>query len=361
MNRKDIQLLNTLRGYPAVSILLPTHRSAPDNRQDPIRVKNLVRQAAERLLGEFSKREIEPLMARLEGLVQEIDYRHTLDGLALFVNRDQAHAFMLPFPLVERVVIDETFATRDLVFALNRSTRYWALSLSEQHTRLFEGMSDALSEVAVAPFPMKMEGPGATEALPGGKGVEKMTYLEEMRRQFFRHVDGALKPWLASDPLPLVVAGVERYLSLFGEVTAHGQAVAATVTGNHDRMTSHELAKAVWPAVEAAMADRRATLLQHLDNAMSTRNAVSGIGNAWRAAREGRADLLLVEAGFHYPAVVDESGLVLSPSDTAAAPGVIDDAVDEVIEMVLAKGGRVMFADDGALAAHQRIAMVVRY
>jgi hypothetical protein len=361
MNRKDIQLLNALRGYPAVSILLPTHRSAPDNRQDPIRVKNLVRQASERLLGEFSRREVEPLQARLEGLAQDVDYRHMLDGLALFANRDQAYSFTVPFPLEERVVIDETFATRDLVFALNRSTRYWALALSEQHTRLFEGLRDALTEVAVAPFPMKMEGPGGTEALPGARGVEKMTYLEELRRQYFRRVDAALKPWLASDPLPLVVAGVERHLSLFSEVTAHGPAVAATVAGNHDRMTPHEVAKAVWPAMEASVAQRRAVQLQHLEAAASARNAVSGIGEVWRAAREGRGDLLLVEAGFRFPAVVDESGLALSPAADRAAPGTIDDAVDEVIEMVLDKGGRVVFADDGTLASHQRIAMVLRY
>ena len=46
MNRHDIHLLQKIKGSPAVTITLPTHRTAPDNRQDPIRVKNLVKQAA---------------------------------------------------------------------------------------------------------------------------------------------------------------------------------------------------------------------------------------------------------------------------------------------------------------------------
>jgi hypothetical protein len=58
MNKTDLQLLQAISGYPAVSILLPTHRTSPANKQDPIRVSNLVRQAADRLLQEFSKREV---------------------------------------------------------------------------------------------------------------------------------------------------------------------------------------------------------------------------------------------------------------------------------------------------------------
>ena len=67
-----------------------------------------------RLLEEFSKREITPLLDRLEKLIGEIDYRYTLDGLALFVNRYFARAVQLPFTLKERVNVGETFLTHDL-------------------------------------------------------------------------------------------------------------------------------------------------------------------------------------------------------------------------------------------------------
>jgi hypothetical protein len=58
MNRSDLRQLQGVNEYPSLSILLPTHRTAPDNQQDPIRVKNLVAEAKNRLLGEFSQREI---------------------------------------------------------------------------------------------------------------------------------------------------------------------------------------------------------------------------------------------------------------------------------------------------------------
>ncbi|CAN5827223.1 hypothetical protein BH23GEM3_BH23GEM3_21010 [soil metagenome] len=49
MNRSDIQRLQAARGFRAVSIYAPTHRSHPDNQQDPVRVRNLGREAKERL------------------------------------------------------------------------------------------------------------------------------------------------------------------------------------------------------------------------------------------------------------------------------------------------------------------------
>jgi hypothetical protein len=361
MNRNDIQFLQSQRGYPALSILAPTHRSFPENRQDPIRVKNLVKLAGERLLSEFSKREAEPLLSRLEALAAEIDYNYASDALALFVNREVAQKFYLPFPVKERVVVDQTFATRNLVHALNRSPRYWVLALSEQATRLYESWRDTLIEVNAGAFPMAYEGPGVTEPMPGGRGINKSAYRDERHRQFFRQADAAFGRIAKADSLPLVVVGVDRYLAFFDEVSSNKNLLAATLTGSHDRTPAHELAKLVWPLVESHLARQREQVLQELDAAVSVGKYDSGIDTAWRMAHEGRGAVLLVEEGFHYPAQVDVSGLRLTPADKLVGPEVFDDAVDELIETVLDKNGRVVFVENGALAAHQRLAMILRY
>jgi hypothetical protein len=360
MNKLDVQLLQSIRDYPALTITLPTHRTSPDNKQDPIRVRNLVKQAAERLLAEFPKREIEPLLARLEKLAEEIDYRYALDGLVLFVNRDFGRKYYLPFSLKERIVVDETFATRDLVFALNRTPRYWVLALSEKPTRLFEAVRDSLTEISGHGFPLVHSGPGGEIRLPGA-GMQKAGYRDEYHRQFFRQVDANFGKLARQDPLPLVVVGVDRYLAFFNEVSAHKNSILTTVTGSHDKTPAHELAGLVWPLVKENLAGERAGYLKELDAAVGARRFASGIEHVWRLADEGRVDTLLVEENYHYPAHLDESGLILTAADDATAPGVIDDAVDELIERALAKGARVRFTDDGALDHHQRIAAITRY
>lgn len=361
MNKHDIELLQKISGYPALTITLPTHRTSPENRQDPIRVSNLVTEAHERLLTEFSKREIGPLLSQLDNLVETIDYRYTLDGLAFFVNRDFARVFFLPFSLKERVAVDETFFTRDLVYAMNRTPRYWALVLSEQPTRLYEGSRETLTEVNEESFPLTHTGPGGELPLPGGFGIKKSQYRDERHRQFFRQVDAALRPFLLDDPLPLIVVGVDRYLAFFSEISDHKDAISATLEGSHDSTPEHELGELVWPVVKQALAKERQKYLDELDQAVGERKIASTISDVWHMAQAGRGRLLLVEEDFHYPARVDESGLQISPADDIEAPDVLDDAVDEVITTVLEKGGEVVFLENGELDAHSRIALILRY
>lgn len=361
MNRHDLLTLQQTSGYPSLTITLPTHRTSPDNRQDPIRLRNLSSQATQRLLSEFNKREIEPILTRLDNLVAKVDYHYLLDGLALFVNRDFVGSYNLPFTLPERVVVAETFLTRDLVFAMNRTPRYWVLVLTEKPTRLFEGAHDTLVEVKEGGFPVVHEGPGGATALPGGFGIKKSAYRDERHRQFFRTVDGLLKPFIADDPLPLVVVGVDRYQSFFNEITGHKNLILATLQGSHAKISAPRLAKLVWPLVESGLAEKRKRYLAELDKAISEKKVVSTVGEVWRLANEGRGSLLLVEEDFHYPGRLDESGTHLLPADDPNQPGVIPDAVDDIIETVLAKGGRVVFTPNGQLDLHQRIAMTLRY
>jgi hypothetical protein len=361
MNRQDLLKLQAITGYPALTITLPTHRTAPDNQQDPIRVRNLVNAATERLLGEFSRREIEPLLNNLQAVVNDINYRHTLDGLVIFANAEMAEKHYLPFTLDERVVVGDTFLTRDLVFALNRTPRYWVLVLSEQPTRLFEGTRDTLVEVQGGGFPLEHEGPGGASALPGGFGVNVSAIRDERHRQFFRAVDEALAARLAADPLPIVLVGVDRWLAFFEEVTAHKEAILATVHGSHDKSSPAELAALVWPPAEAALAAARQKYMDELGAAVGQQRVAATVGEVWRKANEGRGRLLLVEEDFHFPGRLDESGVHLLATGDGAAEATIDDAVDQIIETVLSKGGRVVFTPNDQLADFQRIALILRF
>jgi len=361
MNRHTVHLLQQIKGYPALTITLPTHRTSPENLQDPIRVRNLVEQAASRLYKEFSKREIAPLLERLDKLAEGIDYNHTLNGLGLFVNRDFALAIQMPFTLNERVNVGDTFLTRDLVFAMNRTPRYWTLVLSEKPTRLFTCTNDVMVEIQEGGFPITHEGPGGEAPLPGGFGIKKSAYRDEYHRKFFRQIDAALTLFLTDDPLPLVVVGVDRFLSFFNEVTKHKDLIVATLQGSHDKTSSYELHQLVWPLVKSALSEQRQQVFTELDKAIGENKCASTIGEVWRLAKEGRGRLLLVEEDFHFSARVDETDMTLIPADDTTAPDVIDDAVDVIIETVLDKQGKVVFVENGQLESHQRIALILRY
>lgn len=360
MNRQDLRLLQRMRAMPSVTVTLPTHRTSPDNKQDPIRLKNLVVAATRRLLGDFSKREVQDLLGKLEALAAEVDHDHHLDGLALFVSADVARAVSVPFTLKERVEIGEGFATRDLVFAMNRAPRYRVLVLSEQPTRLYEGTRDDLVEDRSGRFPMTHDLPGGATSLPGGEGINPSQQRDRFHEQFFRAVDQEYDKVTTGDPLPLAVAGVDRHLAFFRKVGGNND-VVVEIKGNYDHLSGHDLGRVVWPLVKEGLAERRAGVFDQLDAAIGARKVASTVGEAWRHAHQGRGGLLLLEENYHAPAKLSDDGMNVLVSDKPEDLDVIDDAADVIVEEVLQKGGRVVFVPDGSLEAHGRVALILRY
>lgn len=361
MNKTDVMQLLSQKQFPSVSILLPTHRTSPDNLQDPVRVKNLLAEATKRLVDEFGKREAGPVIDSLNAIIERIDYRTTLDGLAIYANKDMAKKYYLPISLTERVVIDESFAVRDLLLAVKRSHRYLVLVLSEKPSRLYDGFRDTLVEVEDYGFPFTHEGPGGATKLPGGQGINISAYRDERHRQFFSEVDKALSAVLKEDPLPLIVVGVDRYLAFFDEVSNNRTFVVGSLKGSHDTTTAPELAKLVWPIVEDYCRSDRASIFAMLSDAIGSKTYAAGFDEIWKVAQEGRISRLLVEEEFFVPAKADATGINPMPVEDSAAPGVYDDAIDQVIEQVLKTGGSVTFFEPGKLEEHSRLAAILRY
>jgi hypothetical protein len=361
MNRSDLRRLEAIESYPCVTITMPTHRTHPDNRQDPIRLRNLVQQANDSLVAEVGKRDSGPLLARLDTLVAGVDLRHALDGLALFVNQDYSAAFMIPHTLDERVVIDATFYIRDLVRATNRALRYRVLAIGEKPTRLFEAARDDLNEITAGKFPMVHDRPGGDQRMPGGQGINTSALRDEYLNQFFRGVDAEYRRLTEAEPLPLVLVGIGNHLAAYQAVMADRGHVLTTVSGSHDVTSAHELSRLVWPAAEAAFAEVRQARLSELVEALNGDRVVSGVQGVWTAAVQGRGDTLFVEDGFFYPAALSEDGAWVTPTDDTSGPDTMDDAVDEIITAVLDRGGRVVFVEPDALAQAGRIALSLRY
>jgi hypothetical protein len=358
--RSELKRLQGQQDYPSLSLLAPTHRTAPANKKDRIVVKNLAAEGVKRLQSEFKKREVASLVQNLNRLVDRVDWEHSLEGVALFASREVATAIQLPFRPKARVVIDATFATRDLVYSLNRSPRYRVLVLTEKPTRLFDATTNVLTEYTAKPFPMVHKGPGGASRLPGGQGINRSAVRDESHRQFFRAVDDALAAIQKEDHLPVVVVGVDRYLAFYQEVTKDPDAIVGVVAGSHDDPNPTALGKLVWPVFKSGSTLRRTRALARLGEAVSSNRHASAIDQVWRASFDKRCQILLVETGFEYAADLAPNGDRLLPYSGRGAAA-LDDAVDEVIEQVIAAGGEVFFYDPGVLDVHQRIAAVLRY
>ncbi|MCP2338577.1 baeRF3 domain-containing protein [Actinomadura rupiterrae] len=366
MDAATLSQLRKPRSYPAVSVLMPTHRTTPDNKQDPIRLRNLLAEVKRRLKDdpEVPNHEADALYATLEEAADGVDLTYAAEGLVLFAAPGgEVHTFKIDQTVDERVVLDTTFATRDLVAAYTRRTRYWMLVLSDRVNRLWDGRGDGITEIRRDGFPMFPE-PNDEEGV-GKASPRSGRYQDGPYKLFTRQAIEALEKINARDRRPVVVAGVTKHQAFFDEEANGRLTVAGRVDGGYDDATGPVLAELARPVMHAYEDLREVAVLTELEAARGISRYAAGLKHVLPLVQEGRGEHLVVERGYYVPGIRESDGTIDPLDDTSPGKvegeGVIDDVVDNLIEAQLNYGGEVTFVSDGFLVDHDRIALVTRF
>lgn len=277
ISREEIKTLIEQPKGNCVSIYMPTHPAGPEMRQDPIRFKNLVKEAETRLIdaGLEQKEAIALLEKSHEIDTQEFWEQMGEQGLAIFISENIFRYYILPIDFQELVVVTDRFHIKPLLPILNGNGRFYMLALSQKAVRFFEGTRYSVNEVEVENLPKSLdealqkddtakEGQfriatskgGTTNSFsqPGtfhGQGSPDRDKHQEDIVQFFQIIDGALHEKLREQKAPLVLAGVEYLLPLYKQANTYQHLMDEAITGNPEILSAQELHNETWPIVEA--------------------------------------------------------------------------------------------------------------
>ncbi|GAA3273636.1 hypothetical protein Dvina_37505 [Dactylosporangium vinaceum] len=352
----QVTALQQVREYPAVSLLLSTTPAAVLTRADALRLDALAASAVDRLDDELQPEAALPAIRRLHRLVEQARRGPAAHGLAVYASASAESLIRLPIAVRDRAVVDPTFATRDLVRALHRTPRHLVLAFNAGHARLFDAAADTMLPALTSAFPMYR-----ASRTPGrGRGRADRPTRAADAADFYRQVDAALGAYLRLHPAPLVLVGDERATSAFQRVSVNCGRLAGTVRGNLTATGATELAGRIRATIDAYLHRREHEALALLDKRFSAGRVATGMPAAWLAARTGRPEMLIVDETLFYPARLSDDGDTLIPADDIEHPDVIDDAVDELIELVLTRGGWIAFTRPGILEQHQGVALSTR-
>jgi hypothetical protein len=345
----------------AVTILMSTIPGASMSTLDVARLRRLAFQARSRLAAETPP--VAPnLEERLNSAVVAAESSPTHEGLAILVSTHELAIFHLPFEPADRVVVDPTFATRDLEAALQCYPRYRVAVLGIR-PRLFEGRGLHLEEIEMAAAMNDRTAGGRSEHDGGKRSVrpERWALWEARRRAAIESTDDALseRAWSEGD-LPLLIAGDGRWRSTFRKHSRHVASLAGEIPGTRHRDTPQRLARLAQPFLTERLRDEQAAAIAELDRAGSEQALARGIRAAWTAVQDGTADLLWVEQGFSRPARLNPATAAVELVDNSNQPGVIDDIVDDLIEAAIAGGVGLHLLPPGAMGTPEPVAARLR-
>lgn len=340
MDRHLLDDLQRRSAYPTITVLANTTR---DNGLDDVELMGLramINRVDERLADDVDDDTRVAMVEQLHTLLEAHRDQPATSAVALCVSPELATVVRLGRPVRERVVIDDSFATRDLVADLNRTAQFRLVTVSERKVRVFLGDRHRIVEQRDDVVPLLRDD-------------------DEPKAVWAHRTDSALRDLHTDRPLPTVLAGVDRSLR---DVTAvPGDSVVGTIKGAHDRTQWSELHTAAWPlVVDWLRADRRRAL-DRLEAARSAARYAGGIDEVYALATDGRVALVVVEEGFELPVRLKDHDQLERAEDDPEAPDVVDDIVDDTIELVLTQGGEAVMVADGDLDEAGRIAAVLRF
>lgn len=338
MNRATLNELQRQRCYPSITLLINTTPGVPLTPTELDTARRLACHIDNRLDGDVSDALRLSLIDRLTDAISEKAGQRSTPALALFVSPEYSAAVRLGRTIDERVTIDDTFTTRDLVADLNRTALYRVITISEQTSRLFLGDRQRLIEQRDDTWPLTRND-------------------EHTPTTWTRDLSDRLRTEHATDPLPVVIAGVQRSLR---KLAPNLTETIGVIPGNHDRTSTTELHHAAWPIVTDWLRTDATRAMRQLDLARSNKRYAGGIHEIWPLALDGRVATLIVESDYALPARIDHNNQ-LQPANDPDHPDVNDDVIDDTIETVLQHGGASIIVNSDTLIDHQRIAAILRY
>lgn len=374
----EVKVLARQHQRPSLSFFIPTHRTSPDNQQDPIRFKNLVQEAKRQFEAEgWKPREIEALLQPAYALLEEsLFWRHTLDGLAVYLAENDFHAYKLPFAVEEQLVIAQSYYMKPVLPKFTNNGHYFILAFSLNEVRLFEGTRYSVGQVELPDYvPVNEEDAVSARAAQrfidvearatGGKGVWYFSGGEDPRKirieQYLNILDRTLRSTLMEQRSPLVLAGVDYLQPIYRSQSEYPYLMAKGVDGNPDQMTGAELQAATWPVVEPHFREQMDNVFAEYQQLVINGNATSDLKEVVAAAFFGRVRTLVVAANTPvWGSFNTETGTVTHHQEGQSE---MDDLalLDFAAMQTILKGGEVFAVTQAEMRTDSPALAVLRY
>lgn len=384
--KADIEALLGHESETAVSIYLPTHRAGAEIQQDPIRLRNLLRQAEDRLIAAGMRTpDAQEILNQTEVLLTDgLFWRHQSDGLAMFLAPGYFRHFRLPLQFEELVILGDRFHIKPLLPMFSEEGHFYLLALSQNSVRLLEGTRYSIDELDTGSLPesladaLKWDDPEkqlqhhATGGAPTGGARPNADYhghttgAQEAQAKtnilrYFQKIDRGLQEILGESNSPLVLAGVEYLFPIYREANTYRHLVEGGIPGNPEDISAQTLHQQAYELLQPYFNRGREEMtdLYRRLAGMDTGRASNDIQEVVTAAYAQRVDSLFVPIGVEVWGVFDptDQDVQLHEDNTFENQDLLDFAAAQTF----LNGGKVYAVEPAEIPGGGLCAAVFRY
>jgi len=170
-----------------------------------------------------------------------------------------------------------------------------------------------------------------------------------------------LRPVLADQHAPLVVACVEYLRPIFREANSYPGLLDEGIDGSPDRVDARSLRDRAWEIVEPIFHAEIDAARERFGDLSATDRIAVGVGDTVPAACFGRVDTLFVQRGSHVWGSFDADSNALDVHGEEPREPTDIDLLDLAARGTMLNGGTVYALDAAEMPGSKPVAAVLRY
>lgn len=383
-----ISLIEEQQGI-ATSIFMPAYIAEPEARQNPIRLKNLVGKAEEKLnQADMDTDSIKSYLEPISNLVNdEIFWQDKSEGLVIFLDENRLISYDLPVRFEEFVEVGESFHITPLIPIYKGNGEFYLLSLDKERPKIYKGSRYSLYEIEEldlpddlqtlfdeyyefhqhmqfhsktrTPSPDASQKTSAREGVFFGQGGDDIDEEAEIRRYYHRF-DEALMEYFAGEDVPLILAGLEFLHPIYKEANTYSHLVNEGIYKDVEHMPVEDLHEMAWDIVK----NQYQTDVQQALNVFHSLSENDGdttedLGAIVSAAYFKRINTLFLAKGAHMWGVFnpDENEVRIDEQQSADNKDLLNFAA--IHSMI--NGGNVILLESDQMPGGGEAAAILRY
>ena len=371
------ELLNATEG-PFISLYQPTHRHSPENKQDVIRFKNLIKEMENSLKQKYPKKETISIINLFTRISEDKELWITaLDGLAVLYAEGQAILYKLARPVKELVVVSDGFHIKPLIRNFQSADRYHVLGLNREEFTIFEGnrygfhevdigmdiptnIKEVLGEEYISTYVKANRYGGAREQGNYHGHYGRKEAVEVDTKRFFRVVDRVVSDNYSKPmKLPLLLIALPEYHTLFKEISHNPYLLEESIKMNYDALTVDKLQEAVWKEIEPLYIKKTLEIVKRFETSRSQDYGSDDIVQIAKACAENRIDTVLLEADRIIPGKINRDTGVIEEGELSNPE--FGDLLNDIAEIVIKNGGYVIILPKERMPSTTGAAATYRY
>jgi len=379
----DLKTLIQNDGNLRVSIFMPTHHRGGVDPQDPVRLKNLLRRAEDKLVPKgLRPAEARSLMKPAETLLTDnLFWRQQGDGLAIFLEADQYFYYRIPLDLKEEVGVGQRFYIRPVLPMLNACELFYVLAVSRDENRMLQctpygsvrvNLTDVPKDLSAAlsyatpsdrmqyhvPAPSGGSNFGGASAIQTGE-KSRPDYEKRNLLQYFNQVSLGVSRFLKEETAPLVLAAVDYLHPLYRAANDYRNLLPEGILGNPDGVSDRTLCSQGGDIVRPYFDKTRRDAVADFHRAVGTGITATGLIEVVTAAFQGRVRFLFIDGAAQQWGTFDSStNKVIMHSQVE--PG-DEDLIDFAAYQTLRHAGSVFVMSTEQVPGNTAISATLRF